>query len=264
MRKRSQRHTHVYLQKKQQVELFAQSTQASPDACFIGLAPCDNILQPCSQHLPPPQELKLHFKLHNDAFVGNRKRSFQLFTHAECLRHPKKIMATFKEQGFPILTFTSVKKAHLYGTYRKGKKCFSLKYSLHRTFLIFMKTDRVNEIMTKDSYKFENPKQQKQFLNKMIHRFWLTLRDATLAKWCWRTLLSSLSSILTLGTIVAIPTSSFEFFAWSDNLGMDFECCHECHNSTVGLLQKPDNFIVDIRVEWSYNKPSIDSTLRKI
>ncbi len=90
-------------------------TSESKEACFMGQVPSD-FFRSCSQCLPPLQDLKLEFKLHDDAFAltgtGDYKyelTSFELFT-CQISVASQKTMTIFKEQAVTplIMNFTNI------------------------------------------------------------------------------------------------------------------------------------------------------------
>ena len=142
-------------------------TVQSKEATFVGQIPSDFFCS-CSQFLPPLQDLKVEFKLHDPEFVltasGTKFKyqltSFELFTRQVSVA-AKTTMELFKHQAVrPLLmNFTSVELQSF--TMSAGKQVEFVRGIFphempHQIFLVLIETNRVNGV-----FKFENAKVEK-------------------------------------------------------------------------------------------------------
>ena len=244
-------------------------TTASREATFVGLIPSD-FFRSCSQFLPPLQDLKIEFKLHDPEFVltgtGNFKyelTSFEVFTRQVAVAS-NTTMALFKQQAVKplILNFTSVEIQSF--AMPAGKQVEFVRGIFphdmpHQIFLVLIETDRVNGVFAKDPYKFENAKVEKVVLRQNGTPVMLECYNTNFDNNDAKELYYHVCQAFDVGFNGCDVNLTYEQFLngstmWAWTLSPDMDA-----NNNVALLQKPGNFEADIYVRNGYTQ-NVDLT----
>ena len=239
-------------------------TAESKEATFVGQIPSD-FFRSCSQFLPPLQDLKLEFKLHNPEFVltgtGNFKyelTSLELYTRQVSVA-AKMTTELFKHQAVrPLLmNFTSVELQSF--TMPAGKQVEFVRgifpHELpHQIFLVLIETDRINGVFAKDPFKFENARVEKVVLRQNGTPIMVESHNTDFENGDAKELYFHLCEALDVGFNSRDVNLTYEQFLkgstiWAWTLSPDMDA-----NNNVALLQKPGNFEADIYVKNGYTQ----------
>ena len=239
-------------------------TAESKEATFVGQIPSD-FFRSCSQFLPPLQDLKLEFKLHNPEFVltgtGNFKyelTSFELYTRQVSVA-AKTTTELFKHQAVrPLLmNFTSVELQSFTMPARKQVEFVRgiFPHELpHQIFLVLIETDRINGVFAKDPFEFENTRVEKVVLRQNGTPIMVESHNTDFENGDAKELYFHLCEALDVGFNSRDVNLTYEQFLkgstiWAWTLSPDMNA-----NNNVALLQKPGHFEADIYVKNGYTQ----------
>jgi hypothetical protein len=215
-------------------------------------------------YLPPRQKLELEFKLNSSAFALNASATTYKFKLEKISVHCRKVsvasfaaMAVNKNQAHKGLkmNFTSLEtQSHTIAAAKQVEHISGLfpRHSPNQIFLMLIETDRINGVMTKDPFKFENAMVEKVVLRQNGRPLMIecqksnftegATQDAVEPYWF---LIQSLN-VGHNGTNANITLDQFinGSTVWSWILSPDMDA-----NNGMRLPPRPGNFEVDIYVK---------------
>ena len=235
-------------------------TALSKEVQFITQIPND-FFRGCSSFLPPLQDLKLEFKLHDPDFTlvgtGNFKYSvtnLEIFTRQVPVASST-TMAIFKQQAVQPLKLNFTSLAIQSFTISAGKQTEFIRGIFphempHQIFLMLVETDRINGQIGKDPFKFENGKVEKVILRQngtpvMIEAINTHFDEEGDAKEAYFFMCQAFD----VGNNSRDVNLTYEAFVkgstmWAWTLSPDMDA-----NSGIAMVQKPGNFEADIYVK---------------